>query len=127
MAGRYYELLALDNQLDVVRRTIGLQKSALKVVNPEAGCEVHRTGCRNLKPEVLNSHSNLEHPAKDPGKQKSRNQFPRRPLSPTVEQENRTSDQLPPVVSVPVSLHVYWKTGLISAAELDLTAAENWM
>lgn len=60
VANSYYELLALDNQLEIVRQTIELQKNALKIikVQKEAGRE-SELAVQKFKAEVLNSQ-NLE-------------------------------------------------------------------
>jgi outer membrane protein TolC len=37
IANSYYELLSLDNQLEIIRETIQLQKNALEIVKVEKG------------------------------------------------------------------------------------------
>ncbi len=58
IANSYYELQALDNQLDIVRQTITLQKNALDIVRVQK--EAARTtelAVKKFEAEVLNSQS----------------------------------------------------------------------
>lgn len=58
IANSYYELLSLDNQLDVIRETIQLQKNALEIVKVQKEATVV-TGLavKKFEAEVLNSQS----------------------------------------------------------------------
>ncbi|RYD84478.1 MAG: TolC family protein, partial [Sphingobacteriales bacterium] len=58
IANSYYELLALDNQLDIVKQTISLQNNALEIVKAQK--EAARTtelAVQKFRAEVLNSQS----------------------------------------------------------------------
>ena len=58
IANSYYELLSLDNQLDIIRETIVLQQNALEIVRVQK--EAARTtelGVKKFEAEVLNSQS----------------------------------------------------------------------
>lgn len=58
VASSYYELLALDNQLEIVRQTIGLQKNAFEIVKIQK--EAARTtelAVQKFNAEVLKSQS----------------------------------------------------------------------
>jgi len=56
IAGSYYELLALDNELDIIKQTIGLQRNALEIVKIQK--EASRTtelAVQKFEAEVLKS------------------------------------------------------------------------
>lgn len=58
VANSYYELLALDNQLDMVRKNIELQTNALAVVKiQKEATRVTELAVRKFEAEVLNSRS----------------------------------------------------------------------
>lgn len=58
IANGYYELLALDNQLEIVRQTITLQQNALEVVRIEKqAARVTELAVKKFEAEVLNSQS----------------------------------------------------------------------
>ena len=58
VANSYYELLALDNQLEIVKQNIGLQKNALEIVKvqKEAG-RITELAVQKFQAEVLSSQS----------------------------------------------------------------------
>lgn len=56
IANSYYELLALDNQLDIVRQSIQLQKNALEIVKMQKeAARVNELAVKKFEAEVLNS------------------------------------------------------------------------
>ena len=58
VANSYYELLALDNQLDIVRQTIELQKNALEVVKVQKqAARATELAVKKFEAEVLGSQS----------------------------------------------------------------------
>lgn len=58
IANSYYELLALDNQLDIIRETIKLQQNALDVVRiQKEAARVTELAVKKFEAEVLNSQS----------------------------------------------------------------------
>lgn len=58
IANSYYELLALDNQLDIVRQTIQLQKNALDIVRiQKEAAVVTELAVKKFEAEVLSSQS----------------------------------------------------------------------
>ncbi|RZK39172.1 MAG: efflux transporter outer membrane subunit [Pedobacter sp.] len=58
LANSYYELLALDNQLDIVRKNIDLQTNALEIVRiQKQATRVTELAVRKFEAEVLNSKS----------------------------------------------------------------------
>ncbi len=58
IANSYYELLSLDNQLDVIKETILLQKNALEIVKVQKeAARVSELAVKKYEAEVLNSQS----------------------------------------------------------------------
>ena len=58
IANSYYELLALDNQLEIVRQTIQLQKNALEIVRVQKeAARATELAVKKFEAEVLNSQS----------------------------------------------------------------------
>ncbi|UIR55621.1 TolC family protein [Sphingobacterium sp. SRCM116780] len=58
VANSYYELLALDNQLEVIQQTIQLQKEALEVIQiQKEAARSTELAVQKFKAEVLNSQS----------------------------------------------------------------------
>jgi multidrug efflux system outer membrane protein len=58
VANTYYELLSYDNQLDIVRETIQLQKNALEIVRVQKQASVvTELAVKKFEAEVLNSQS----------------------------------------------------------------------
>ena len=58
IANSYYELEALDNQLDIIQQTIILQKNALEIVKVQKdAARVTQLGVKKFEAEVLNSQS----------------------------------------------------------------------
>lgn len=58
VANSYYELIALDNQLEVVKQNIELQKNALEIVKiQKEASRVTELAVQKFKAEVLNSES----------------------------------------------------------------------
>jgi multidrug efflux system outer membrane protein len=58
VANTYYELLSYDNQLDIVRETIQLQKNALEIVRIQKQASVvTELAVKKFEAEVLNSQS----------------------------------------------------------------------
>jgi NodT family efflux transporter outer membrane factor (OMF) lipoprotein len=58
ISNAYYELLSLDNQLDIIRETIQLQKNALEIVKVQKQASVvTELAVKKFEAEVLNSQS----------------------------------------------------------------------
>ena len=58
IANSYYELLALDNQLNIVEKNIGLQNDALKIVKlQKEAARVNELAVRRFEAQVLNTKS----------------------------------------------------------------------
>src|SRR5690606_24139391 len=58
IANSYYELLALDNQLDIVKQNIDIQTNALKIVRlQKEAARVNELAVRKFEAEVLHTRS----------------------------------------------------------------------
>lgn len=58
IANSYYELLSLDNQLDIIKETIQIQKNALEIVKVQKeAAVVTELAVKKFEAEVLNSQS----------------------------------------------------------------------
>lgn len=58
VAGAYYELLSLDNQLEIVRQSVTLQKNALEIVKVQKeGARATELAVKKFEAEVLKSQS----------------------------------------------------------------------
>lgn len=58
LASAYYELLSLDNQLAIVRQTIGLQQDALEIMKVQkTAARVTELAVKKFEAEVLNTQS----------------------------------------------------------------------
>ncbi|MDF2187692.1 TolC family protein [Paraflavitalea sp. CAU 1676] len=58
IANSYYELLALDNQLDIVKQNIGIQQNALEIVKAQKeAARATELAVRKFEAEVLNTQS----------------------------------------------------------------------
>lgn len=59
IANSYYELLALDNQLDILQKNIAIQQNALEIVKLEkSAAKVTELAVRKFEAEVLKNQSN---------------------------------------------------------------------
>lgn len=60
IANSYYELMALDNQLEILRKNIAIQQDALEIVKLEKqAAKVTELAVRRFEAEVLKNRSNL--------------------------------------------------------------------
>ncbi|MCB0401049.1 MAG: efflux transporter outer membrane subunit [Flavobacteriales bacterium] len=60
VAASYYELIALDNQLDIIKKNIEIQQNALKIVKMQKqAAKVTELAVRKFEAEVLKNQSHL--------------------------------------------------------------------
>jgi len=58
IAGAYYELLALDNQLDIVQKNIGIQENALQIVKQQKdAARVSQLAVNRFEAQLLNTQT----------------------------------------------------------------------
>lgn len=126
IANDYYELLAIDNQLDIVRQTINLQKNALEVVKVQKeAARVTELAVKKFEAEVLSSQS-LEYGLLQKVKEKENEinfllgRYPQ-----TIERNrNNFLELLPREVSAGIPSQLLSNRPDIKQAEYELTAAK---
>lgn len=126
IANDYYELLAIDNQLDIVRQTINLQKNALEVVKVQKeAARVTELAVKKFEAEVLSSQS-LEYGLLQKVKEKENEINFLLGRYPQTIERNRSSflDLLPREVSAGIPSQLLSNRPDIKQAEYELTAAK---
>ena len=126
IANDYYELLAIDNQLDIVRQTINLQKNALEVVKVQKeAARVTELAVKKFEAEVLSSQS-LEYGLLQKVKEKENEINFLLGRYPQSIERNRNSflELLPREVSAGIPSQLLSNRPDIKQAEYELTAAK---
>lgn len=126
IASAYYELLALDNQLSIVRQTINLQKDALEVVKVQKqAARVTELAVKKFEAEVLNSQS-MEYDLLQQIKERENeiNFLLGRYPQPVVRNKTAFLDILPKEVHSGIPSQLLQNRPDIKEAELELNAAE---
>ncbi len=126
VATSYYELLALDNQLEIVQQNISLQKNALEIVKVQKeASRVTELAVQKFQAEVLGSQS-LEFDLLQQIKEAENNinfllgRYPQ----PIVRNKSSFTSLLPPLVKAGVPSQLLANRADIRQAELDLAAAK---
>lgn len=126
VANAYYELLALDNQLAIVKQTIELQKNALAIVTVQKeATRVTELAVQKFEAEVLKSQSLEFDILQNIKETESKINFllGRYPQTINRDKGNLLST-LPPVVSAGIPSQLLANRPDIKKAELELTAAK---
>ncbi|HEX2629363.1 MAG TPA: TolC family protein [Chitinophagaceae bacterium] len=126
IANSYYELLALDNQLDIVRDFIQLQKNALEIVRVQKeAARVNELAVKKFEAEVLNSQS-MEYDLLQKIKEAENriNFLLGRYPQPIARDKSSFIDATPVQVHAGVPSQVLKNRPDIQQAELELSAAE---
>ncbi|MGC4103037.1 TolC family protein [Ferruginibacter sp.] len=126
IANSYYELLALDNQLEIVQQNISLQKNALEIVKiQKEAARVTELAVQKFEAEVLKSQS-MEFDIAQQIKETELkiNFLTGRYPTPVVRSKNNFSSLVPAVVSTGIPSQLLANRPDIRQAELDLTAAK---
>ncbi|MCP9752623.1 TolC family protein [Ferruginibacter sp. HRS2-29] len=125
IANSYYELLALDNQLEIVQQNISLQKNALEIVKiQKEASRVTELAVQKFQAEVLKSQS-LEFDILQQIKESENNinfllgRFPQ----PVAREKNNFASLIPATISAGIPSQLLANRADIRQAELDLTAA----
>ena len=126
VANSYYELLSLDNQLDIVKQNIELQKNALEIVKVQKeATRVTELAVQKFKAEVLNSQS-LEfelHQQITETENKINTLLGRYPHEITRDKSSFLS-ALPPIVHAGIPSQLLANRPDIRQAELELAASK---
>jgi len=126
IANSYYELLALDNQLEIVQQNISLQKNALEIVKiQKEASRVTELAVQKFQAEVLKSQS-LEFDILQQIKESENNinfllgRFPQ----PVARGKNNFASLIPASISAGIPSQLLANRADIRQAELDLAAAK---
>lgn len=126
IANSYYELLALDNQLEIVKQTIELQKNALEIIKVQKqAARATELAVKKFEAEVLNSQS-LEFDILQKIKQGENeiNFLLGRYPQPVPRDRSAFLNIMPPQVYAGIPSQLLKNRPDIKQAELELTAAQ---
>lgn len=126
IANDYYELLSLDNQLDIIRQTITLQKNALEIVKiQKTASVVTELAVKKFEAEVLSSQS-MEFEVLQNIKENENeiNFLLGRYPQPIVRDKSTLMTQLPPQVKAGIPSQLLANRPDIKQAELELFATK---
>jgi multidrug efflux system outer membrane protein len=126
VANSYYELLALDNQLAIVKQNIGLQKNALDIIKVQKeAARVTELAVQKFEAEVLKSQS-LEFDILQKIKETENriNYLLGRYPQPIVREQSNFLDLLPSTVNSGIPSQLLANRPDIKQAELELVAAK---
>ena len=126
IANSYYELLSLDNQLDIINETIVLQQNALEIVRLQKdAAKVSELAVKKFEAEVLNSQS-LEFDILQQIKENENNinfllaRYPQ----PIVRDKSVFNSQIPMTIQAGIPSQLLANRPDIKAAELELFATK---
>ncbi len=126
VANSYYELLALDNQLDIVKKNIALQNNALELMKiQKQATRVTELAVRKFEAEVLSSKSLEFDIQKDITEAENKinfllGRFPQ----PIPRNKGSFTDLVPPGIQEGIPSQLLANRPDIKQAELDLVAAK---
>ena len=126
IANSYYELLSLDNQLDIINETIALQQNALEIVKVQKeAAKVSELAVKKFEAEVLNSQS-LQFDALQQIKEieNSINFLLARFPQPITRDKSVFLNQMPLLVKAGIPSQLLSNRPDIRAAELELFATK---
>lgn len=126
IANSYYELLALDNELEIVKRNIEIQTNALKIVKMQkSAAKVTELAVKKFEAEVLKNRSNQFDIQQEIIETENRinflvGRFPQ----PVARNSANFNDLLPTVIQEGVPSQLLENRTDVKQAELELMAAK---
>lgn len=126
VANSYYELLGLDNQLDIVRQNVELQKNALDIIRTQKeAARVTELAVQKFQAEVLSSQ-NLEFDLEQRIRETENriNLLLGRYPQPIARDKDHFLDEVPPVAHSGIPSQLLTNRPDVRQAELDLAAAK---
>lgn len=126
IANSYYELLALDNQLDIVRKNIDIQTKAVEAIRFEKqGARVTELALRRFEAQLFKTRSlSFEISQKIVEAENKINFLVGRYPQPVARNSQKFSDFLPPTLKTGTPQELLQNRPDIRQAELELAAAE---
>lgn len=126
IANTYYELLAQDNQLEIVKRNIALQSDALELMKiQKQATRVTELAVRKFEAEVLSSKSlEFEIQQQITESENKINFLLGRYPQPIVRNKTSFIDLVPPTIQAGIPAQLLANRPDIKQAEYDLTAAK---
>lgn len=126
IANSYYELLALDNQLDIVKQNIQIQTNVLKIVRMQkAATRVTELAVRRFEAQVLNTQSLQYGIQQDITETENRINFLVGRYPQPIERNTQTfSELVPETVQAGIPSQLLANRPDIKQAELELAAAK---
>lgn len=126
IANSYYELLALDNQLDIVKQNIQIQTNVLKIVRMQkAATRVTELAVRRFEAQVLNTQSLQYGIQQDITETENRINFLVGRYPQPIERNTQTfSELVPETVQAGIPSQLLANRPDIKEAELELAAAK---
>jgi NodT family efflux transporter outer membrane factor (OMF) lipoprotein len=126
IANSYYELMALDNQLEILERNIGIQSDALEIVKlQKSAARVTELAVRKFEAELFKNHSRQYDIHQRIIETENRINFllGRYPQS-IVRDSRGFIDSVPDTISAGIPSHLLKNRPDIREAELELAAAK---
>lgn len=126
IANSYYELVALDNQLEILRKNIEIQQNALEIVKQQKlAAKVTELGVRRFEAEVLKNQSRQFHILQEIVETENRinflvGRFPQ----PVIRNSQGFIDLVPNTIYAGIPLQLLQNRTDIRQAELELAASK---
>lgn len=126
VANAYYELLALDNQLDIIKKNITIQNNALELMKiQKQATRVTELAVRKFEAEVYNSKSLEFSIQQNITETENRINFLLGRYPQTIKRNTESfNDLLPTVINTGIPSQLLANRADIKQAELDLAAAK---
>lgn len=126
IANSYFELMALDNQLEILKKNIEIQQNALEIVKLEkTAAKVTELAVRRFEAEVLKNQSRIYHIQQGIIETENRinflvGRFPRH----VDRNSHKFSELIPPTIYAGLPSQLLQNRPDIRQAELELTASK---